>query len=75
MTSIRHCDEIAKDPADADIVASFGWERTQMGWTPERRYGHKNVILRDLPELRRREPFLAPDGCSGAVGMAEWNRS
>ena len=50
VDSIRQCNEVAADPANPDTVAYLGWEWTQVGWTPEQHYGHKNVILRDLAD-------------------------
>ena len=46
VDSIRHCNDVAGDPANPDTVAFLGWEWTQVGQTPEDHYGHKNVVLR-----------------------------
>ena len=43
---VRQCNALAGDPADPDLVTFLGWEWTQMGYTPETHYGHKNVIFR-----------------------------
>lgn len=43
---VRQCNAAAGDPADPDLVTFLGWEWTQMGYTPETHYGHKNVIFR-----------------------------
>jgi hypothetical protein len=48
--SIRHCNEVAGDPENPDLVSFLGWEWTQMAATPESHYGHKNVILRDIAD-------------------------
>jgi hypothetical protein len=58
---IRQCNEIAGDPADPDVVAFLGWEWTNMSNTPEKHFGHKNVVLagigeRDVPV----RPIAAP---------------
>jgi hypothetical protein len=50
VESIRQCNAVAGDPVDPDAVAYLGWEWTQVGWTPEQHYGHKNVIVRDLED-------------------------
>ena len=47
LDSIRHCNAVAGDPSDPDLVSFLGWEWTQVGDTPESHYGHKNVVLRD----------------------------
>jgi hypothetical protein len=52
IDSIRHCNELAGDPANPDMVSFLGWEWTQIGNTPEDHYGHKNVIMREFGEGR-----------------------
>ena len=52
LDSMRQCNEIASDASNPDTVAYLGWEWTQVGWTPEDHWGHKNVILRDLDDAR-----------------------
>ena len=49
VDTIRECNA-KTDASDPDTVAYLGWEWTQVGWTPEHHYGHKNVVLRDLDE-------------------------
>ncbi|MBK7950278.1 MAG: DUF3604 domain-containing protein [Deltaproteobacteria bacterium] len=51
VASIRACDAVSSDSArEPDTVAFLGWEWTQVGATPDKHYGHKNVVLRDLDE-------------------------
>jgi hypothetical protein len=46
--AVRECNAVAGEGADPDLVAFHGFEWTQIGSTPERHYGHKNVIFRGL---------------------------
>ncbi len=50
IDSIRECNRRAGDPANPDMVAFIGWEWTQTSTTPERHYGHKNVIFPGLDD-------------------------
>ena len=43
--SIRQCNAVSPDQQNPDMVSFLGWEWTQIGATPEKHYGHKNVIL------------------------------
>jgi hypothetical protein len=45
IESVRECNAAAGDAASPDTVAFLGWEWTQVGNTPEKHYGHKNVVL------------------------------
>ena len=66
--SIRHCNEVAGDPASPDLVAFLGWEWTQVGRSPADHFGHKNVVLRDTDEaLVPARPISAAGGVLGAV--------
>jgi hypothetical protein len=49
--AIRQCNQVT-DPAAPDMVSFLGWEWTQGASNPdpEKHYGHKNVILRDIGE-------------------------
>ena len=49
LEAVRRCDAAAGDPPD--LVSFLGWEWSHAS-APERHYGHKNVILRDLEEGR-----------------------
>jgi hypothetical protein len=48
--SIRHCNAVAGENTNPDVVAFLGWEWTQVGRTPEDHYGHKNVIFLETDE-------------------------
>jgi hypothetical protein len=48
IESVQHCNSIAGDPANPDMVTFIGFEWTQAGATPETHFGHKNVIFRDV---------------------------
>ncbi|MFT5443488.1 MAG: hypothetical protein ACI8W3_002538 [Myxococcota bacterium] len=50
VEAMRQCNEVSADSSNPDTVAYLGWEWTQVGWTPENHWGHKNVILRDLDD-------------------------
>ncbi|MBW2420571.1 MAG: DUF3604 domain-containing protein [Deltaproteobacteria bacterium] len=61
IESIGQCNALAGDPANPDMVSFLGWEWTQVGTTPERHFGHKNVVLRDFAADRvPRRPIAAP---------------
>lgn len=49
---VRHCNAVAGDPENPDLVSFLGWEWTQMGYTPETHFGHKNVILLHTDDAR-----------------------
>jgi hypothetical protein len=74
VESIRACNEQAGDPANPDVVAFLGWEWTQVGATPERHYGHKNVVLAhtDDPRIPTR-PIAArrEDGALRTPGLLQ----
>ena len=66
VDSIRQCNEVAGDPANPDMVAYLGWEWTQVGTTPEKHYGHKNVVLEHLDDARiPARPISALAGLEG----------
>jgi hypothetical protein len=88
VASIRQCNAVEPDASNPDTVAYLGWEWTQVGWSPESHYGHKNVIVRDLedgaiptrpisagvPVGRPDIDELAPSPfLVGALALAEWN--
>ena len=50
VDTIRQCNAVSSDPRNPDTVAFLGWEWTQVGWTADKHWGHKNVILRDLDD-------------------------
>jgi hypothetical protein len=88
VDTIRQCNAVASDPNNPDTVAYLGWEWTQVGWTAEKHWGHKNVILRDLDDERiPARPISSgiPEGTPpveeltpspfvvGALALWEWN--
>jgi hypothetical protein len=88
VDTIRQCNAASSDPANPDTVAYLGWEWTQVGWTADKHWGHKNVILRDLDDERiPARPISAgiPEGTppidevtpspflTGLLAAAEWN--
>ena len=52
IDSIRQCNDVAGDPKNPDMVAYLGWEWTQVGTTPDKHYGHKNVVLEYTDDAR-----------------------
>ena len=50
VESVRACNAVASANEEPDTVAFLGWEWTQVGATPGKHYGHKNVVLRDLED-------------------------
>ena len=60
IESVRHCNRMAGDPMNPDIVAFVGWEWTQVGSTAETHFGHHNVLFKDdQPELLPTRPIAA----------------
>jgi len=49
--AVRQCNQVT-EPAAPDMVSFLGWEWTQGASNPdpEKHYGHKNVIFRDIEE-------------------------
>jgi hypothetical protein len=45
VDSVRQCNAVAGDPENPDLVTYLGWEWSQIGFTPDNHYGHKNVVL------------------------------
>jgi hypothetical protein len=45
IDSVRHCNAAAGDAENPDLVTYLGWEWSQIGFTPDTHYGHKNVVL------------------------------
>jgi hypothetical protein len=48
--SIRQCNDVAGDPANPDLVSFLGWEWSQVDLSPNKHYGHKNVVLLETAE-------------------------
>ena len=46
--SIRQCQARSEDQTNQDMVSMLGFEWTQVGFTPEEHFGHKNVIFLGL---------------------------
>ena len=48
VETIRACDAVGGSGSDGpDTVPFLGWEWTQVGLTPDKHFGHKNVVLRE----------------------------
>ena len=88
VDTIRECNA-KTDAGNPDTVAYLGWEWTQVGWTPENHYGHKNVVLRDLDDahitprpISAGVPIGTPDletlapspFLTGLYALSEWSR-
>jgi hypothetical protein len=71
---IRECNASAGDGSNQDVMAFAGWEWTQIGATPERHWGHKNVIFpgQEEDELPLRPISSRPD--SGELGILSRTR-
>src|SRR2546426_2141579 len=53
------------------MVAYLGWEWTQVGTTPDKHYGHKNVVLEHLDDARiPARPISALQGLEGGTPPA-----
>ncbi|HKA16167.1 MAG TPA: DUF3604 domain-containing protein [Myxococcota bacterium] len=66
IDSIRQCNAVAGDPASPDMVAYLGWEWTQVGTTPDKHYGHKNVVFEYTDDARiPARPISALEGIEG----------
>jgi len=50
VESVRQCNAVSEQGKAPDTVAYLGWEWTNVGATPDRHFGHKNVVLRDLKD-------------------------
>jgi len=89
VDTIRQCNAVSSDPNNPDTVAYLGWEWTQVGWTADKHWGHKNVILRDLDDAQiPARPISAgfPEGTpaleeinpspflTGLLAAVEWNQ-
>ena len=64
QAAVRHCNAVAGDPENPDLVAFLGFEWSQFGKTPDDHYGHHNVLFRDTEE------DLLPPRPIGAAGPA-----
>jgi hypothetical protein len=67
VESVRQCNDVAGDPANPDTVAFLGWEWTQVGITPDKHYGHKNVVLRGLDDAEIPDRPIASMRVGGGV--------
>jgi hypothetical protein len=66
--AVRECNAAARDPENPDLFVFTGFEWTQVGFTPETHYGHKNVIFRDTDEERLPARAIASAGMARQLG-------
>ena len=50
VDSVRQCNAAAGDTENPDMVTYLGWEWSHIGSTPDKHYGHKNVVFRGLAD-------------------------
>lgn len=62
--AIRSCQSVSGPSEAPDLLSFLGWEWTQVGLTPERHYGHRNVVLRHIDASR------VPPGPVAATGQS-----
>ncbi|MGI9285574.1 MAG: DUF3604 domain-containing protein [Pseudomonadales bacterium] len=67
--SVRQCNALAGDTTNQDVIPFIGWEWTQVGLTPDKHWGHKNVIFQGLDDdqLPTRPISSRPD--DGGIGL------
>jgi hypothetical protein len=59
--SVRQCNAVAQGTAQPDVIAFTGFEWTQVGLTPEKHFGHKNVLFKyDTDDQLPARPIAAP---------------
>ena len=74
ISSVQHCNRLAGQSVNPDLVAFVGWEWTQVGATAEKHYGHHNVLFKDdNPELLPHRP-IASSG-AGVATVAQRSKS
>jgi hypothetical protein len=64
QAAVRHCNAVAGNADNPDLVAFMGFEWSQYGKTPEEHYGHHNVLFRDIEQEK------LPARAIGAAGPA-----
>jgi hypothetical protein len=73
IDTLRSCSERAGDPSNPDLVPFLGWEWTQVGVTPDRHWGHKNVVLRGLDDAEiTRRPIAYRPASDNARAPEDW---
>lgn len=81
--SVRHCNDLAGDPDNPDLVAFMGFEWSQFGKTPDTHYGHHNVLFRDIEQEKlparaigaagpASDALRGGSGGAGGLGMLQW---
>jgi hypothetical protein len=59
--SVRQCNAVAGEHEQPDTIAFTGYEWTQVGLTPEKHFGHKNVLFKyDTDDQLPARPISAP---------------
>jgi hypothetical protein len=59
--AVRHCNAVSGDPDNPDLVAFIGFEWSQFGRTPEKHYGHHNVLQCAVSRYRAGPTTLQAD--------------
>lgn len=81
--AVRHCNALAGDPDNPDLVAFMGFEWSQFGKTPDTHYGHHNVLFRDIEQEKlparaigaagpASDALRGGGGGAGGLGMLQW---
>jgi Protein of unknown function (DUF3604) len=81
--AVRHCNALAGDVDNPDLVAFLGFEWSQFGKTADTHYGHHNVLFRDIEQEKlparaigaggpASDSLRGSGGETGGLGMLQW---
>ena len=65
--TVRACQKVAGNDDNPDLASFVGFEWTQVGRTPDKHFGHKNVIFRDLEDNRISPRAIATGDADGGT--------